>query len=314
LIHLIAHQAVRDVLESADSLKEWGVNPVLIGSYKRGVSIRRVKDVDMFCRLDTIDTDMPGQDVLDAFYSVLDGEFRRDSTGARRVKRQARSLQVSFPEFDGLYVDAVPARQRADGYWEIPKRDTDEWQQTNPDRLTELKSEMNDEFNGLYVPGVKLLRQTRRTILSSRPGGLFVELCFYDACHRGVIQKDNQTLVYVSGLEAIAAYLKDKVAWGATLPDPTMPGQVVQFRATDLQWEDARDRFAAAAKKARAAYAEEDRCVAAAAFRALLGRNGNDDWVFPTPAGCNDDGSKRAAAALIRAGESSIPAGDQRFA
>lgn len=310
----LAHQAVRDVLTSAGNLKDWGVNPVLIGSYKRDVSIRRVKDVDVFCRLDTIGGDVSGQDVLEAFYTVLDEEFGRDSAGARRVKRQARSLQVAFPEYDGLYVDAVPARLRPDGYWEIPRRDSGEWQATNPDQLTELKSAMNDAFGGLYVPGVKLLRQTRRTILPSRPGGLFVELCFYDACARGVVAKDNQTLVYVEGLEAIAGYLQNKVAWGATLPDPTMPGRVVTFRATDRQWEDARDRFTDAAARARAAYNEKDDLGAAAVvFRDLLGENGDGDRVFPMPAGYDDAGRKTAAASLIRPGDRFVPAGDRRF-
>ena len=309
----LAHKQVRDVLTNAEGLQPWGINPVLIGSYKRDVSIRRVKDVDVFCRMEDIDSNMAGSTVLDEFYKVLDAEFGADGDGKKRVKRQARSLQVTFPEYDGLYVDAVPARQRWDGYWEIPSKDSDEWQTTNPDGLTTLKTVMNDQFGGLYVPGVKLLRQARRHILKSRPGGLFVELCFYDACKRGVVSHFNQTIVFVTGLEAIAAYLDDKVDWGAALPDPTMLGQDVHFRATDLQWEDARDRFRAAATKARTAYEEEDLGVAAVAYRALLGENGDGDTVFPMPVGYNEDGTKRTAAALITPGESLVPAGDRRF-
>lgn len=309
----LAHNAVRDALTSADVLKEWGLKPVLIGSYKRDVSIRRVKDVDVFCRMESIGDNVSGQTVLSSFFKVLDDKFGVDDEGKRRVRRQARSLQVSFPEYDGLYVDAVPARQRWDGYWEIPAKDSEDWQATNPDELTALKTTMNANFGGFYVPGVKLLRQTRRTILSSRPGGLFVELCFYDACNRGAISKHNQTIVYVTGLEAIATYLDDKVNCGATLPDPTMPGRTVTFRATDKQWEDARDKFTAAAKKARVAYNEEDPGKAAVAFRDLLGDNGDGDTVFSMPAGYDEDGTKKAAAALITPGESFVPAGDRRF-
>lgn len=309
----LAHQRVRDALTKAERLKAWGLSPILIGSYKRGVSIRRVKDVDVFCRMNDIGTDVAGSTVLDEFFKVLDAEFGTDETGKRRVKRQARSLQVSFPEYDGLYVDAVPARERWDGYWEIPSKDSGDWVTTNPDELTTLKTTMNDQFGGLYVPGVKLLRQTRRHILKSRPGGLFVELCFYDACKRGAVSKVNQTLTYVTGLEAIATYLNDKVNWGRELPDPTMPGRNVHFRATDLQWEDARDRFGVAARKAREAYEKEDAGVAAVTYRSLLGENGDGDVVFPMPAGYNEDGTKRAAAALITSGESVVPAGDRRF-
>lgn len=309
----LAHNAVRDALGSADSLKDWGLKPVLIGSYKRDVSIRRVKDVDVFCRMESPD-DTPGQDVLAAFFKVLDDAFGTNSDGKKRTRQQDRSVTVGFPEYEDLYVDAVPARKRTDGYWEIPtKGSEDKWQTTNPEEMTALKSAMNDQFDGLYVPGVKLLRQTRRNILDSRPGGLFTEMCFYDACKRGVISKWNQTIVYVTGLEAIAEYLNDKVNWDRALPDPSMPGQYLTFRATDKQWETARDKFAAAAVKARTAYKEDDLGKAAVAFRDLLGENGDGDTVFTMPAGYNDDGTKRASAALIIPGEEGVPAGTGRF-
>lgn len=307
-----AHKQVRDTLTAADELKKWTVDPVLIGSYRRDVSIRRVKDVDVFCRMTTPDT-TTGQKVLDEFFKVLDSAFGTDGDGKKRVRRQTRSLQVAFGEYDDLYVDVVPARQRTDGYWEIPAKDSDEWQTTNPEKLTSLKTAMNDSLGDLYVPGVKLLRQTRRTILTSRPGGLFVELCFYDACNNGKVVKDNQATVYVTGLEAIADYLNDKVNWGKSLPDPTMPGRTLTFRATDLQWETARDKFATAATAARAALNEDDLGKAAVAFRKLLGENGDGDTVFPMPAGYNDDGAKRTSAGLIVAGESNVPAGNGRF-
>lgn len=309
----LAHASVRATLTSADALQEWGLSPVLIGSYKRDVSIRRVKDVDVFCRMESIDSGVSGSEVLDAFFEVLDAEYGRDRDGNRRVRRQARSLQVAFPEYDGLYVDAVPARPRGDGYWEIPKRDSDEWQSTNPEQMTQLKTDMNSATGELYVPTVKLLRQARRTILDSRPGGLFVELALYEACTQGLIHFDDQALAFVTGLEATAAYLQDKVSWGRQLPDPTMPGHWASFRATDLQWESARDRFVRAADKARGAYAEEDSGLAAVTYRGLLGENGDGGTVFPMPAGYNEDGTKKALTAPITAGERMVPAGDRRF-
>lgn len=307
-----AHKAVRAALTTADELKEWGLNPVLIGSYKRDVSIRRVTDVDVFCRMDDIDDDVAGDTVLNEYYKVLDAEFGTDDDGNKRVKRQARSITIDFPEYDGLHVDAVPARKRSDGYWEIPTSDG-EWQTTNPEKQTELKTAMNDAFADDYVPLVKLLRQTRRTILTSRPGGLFVELALYDACVNQKVSKVNRTLGYVTALEAIADYLDDKVSWGRQLPDHTMPGHSLSFRATDIQWESARDKFRAAATKARDAYDEEDSGKAAVKFRELLGKNGDGDLVFPIPPGYNDDGTKRTAATLITPGESKVPAGDRRF-
>lgn len=309
----LAHASVRDVLASADSLQDWALSPVLIGSYKRDVSIRRVKDVDMFCRMLSIDPVVSGQEVLDAFFKVLEAAYGRDESGVPRVRRQARSLQVSFPEFDGLYVDVVPARERLDGNWEIPEKNTADWQSTNPEKLTALKTDMNASMDGFYVPTVKLLRQARRTILDSRPGGLFVELALYDACSRGAVQWDSQAHAFVTALESIAQYLRDKVSWDRALPDPTMPGQNAKFRATDLQWESARDRFEAAAATARESYSTDDLGAAAIGYRSILGNNGDGDIVFPMPAGYDEDGKKKSFAGPITAGERMVPAGDRRF-
>ncbi|MCL6670509.1 nucleotidyltransferase domain-containing protein [Streptomyces panaciradicis] len=181
-----AHRLVRDVLEADPKLAEYGVSPVLIGSYKRNVSIRRIKDVDVFVRLTDVPGDVTAKDILDRFFKVLHAEFGTDADGHRRTKRQDRSLQVSFPEYD-LYVDAVPARPYGDGTWEIPQKgDGNEWVRTNPDGLTALSSTMNADHDEYYVPTVKLLRQTRRALLGmKKPGGFFIEMAAYQAFASG---------------------------------------------------------------------------------------------------------------------------------
>ncbi|MBC2592389.1 hypothetical protein [Rhodococcus aetherivorans] len=60
-----AHEDVRGVLTGAESLKEWGLSPILIGSYRRRVAIQRVYDVDVFCRMDDISADVEPSEVLD---------------------------------------------------------------------------------------------------------------------------------------------------------------------------------------------------------------------------------------------------------
>ncbi|GAB4085937.1 hypothetical protein GCM10028784_25670 [Myceligenerans cantabricum] len=309
-----AHRLVRDALEADSTLAEYGVSPVLIGSYKRNVSIKRIKDVDVFVRLPDLPVDVTSRDILDRFFKVLHAEFGADAEGHRRTKRQDRSLQVSFPEFD-LYVDAVPARPYWDDEsWEIPQKgDLNKWVRTNPDELTSLSSEMNAAHDDFYVPTVKLLRQTRRTLLGvgKKPGGFFFEMATYQAFASGAVSGNDQAEYYVSAVQEVSTIVDNFVSYGIGVNDPTLPGQTIQIRATDDELDAARTRFADAAASAKEALAEEDEGKAALAFRKLLGKDGDGDTVLPMPPGFNENGSKRAAA--ISAGAGAVPAGARTF-
>ncbi|MGC4941744.1 SMODS domain-containing nucleotidyltransferase [Kribbella sp. DT2] len=308
-----AHRLVRDALEADAKLTEYGVSPVLIGSYKRNVSIKRVKDVDVFVRLPDVPSDVTSNDILDRFFTVLHTEFGTDSDGHRRTKRQDRSLQISFPEYD-LYVDAVPARPYWDGEtWEIPQKgNVDKWVRTNPEALTSLSSEMNTTHDSYYVPTVKLLRQTRRSLLGlKKPGGFFIEVATYQAFVSGLVSGNDHAEYYVSALEEVAKIIDSFVSFGIDVNDPTLPGRTISIRATDDELATARTRFADAAEAARGALDEEDEGTAALAFQKLLGKNGDDKTVFPMPPGFNDDGTKRKSA--ISAGARVVPAGTRTF-
>ncbi|UKA58238.1 nucleotidyltransferase domain-containing protein [Arthrobacter sp. FW306-2-2C-D06B] len=308
-----AHQLVRSVLESDATLAEYGIKSVLIGSYKRRVSIRRVKDVDVFCMLEELPVGVTSKEILDKFFEVLHGAFGRDSSGHQRTKRQDRSLQVDFPEFD-LYVDAVPARPHWDkNSWEIPKRGQDnDWQQTNPDLLTSLTQQMNDAHAAMYVPTVKLLRQTRRALMGhSKPGGFFIEIATYQAFASGAVVGQNQADYYASALAVVAKLIKNHVDYGLSIGDPTLPGLPLSVRAKTEEFERLKTTFAGASESAARALAEEDRGKAALGFRNLLGVNGDGEEVFPMPAGYEEDGTKKER--LIVPGDAHVPAGSRNF-
>jgi hypothetical protein len=303
-----AHQAVRDTVDNHPDLVDKGIDTVLIGSYKRQVSIRRVKDVDVLSRTDGLD--MTATEALDLFERILSAD---DAFGEDRVERQDRSIKVMFRDYD-LHVDAVPARPAADSdYWEIPDRDG-EWTNTNPEELTRLSSEMNDKYDDLYVPIVKLIRQTRRANLGKRPGGLYFEILTYHAFKAG-LTGDNLGELYVAALRSVADQLQDVVD-GGEVDDPTMDGEHIKVRANDAQMEAAAKKFSTLATKAERALAD-DTCPAALAFREILGKNSDDEWVFPMPATCNQDGTVKSFSTLsstATAGDDNIPPGNRRFA
>ena len=192
-----AHKAIADILGENETLKKWGINPILIGSYGRRVSIRRVYDVDMFCRLDSYPEGVAADEVLDRVYEVL-----VDAYDEKSVTREDRSVTVLVPDADGLYVDVVPARE-VGSVWEIPT-EGGEWIATNPVEMAELKEDKNADFDEMYVPCVKLLRQARRTLLGkTKPGGFAVEMAFFTACEEGLVTKTtSMTQFFASAMEA----------------------------------------------------------------------------------------------------------------
>jgi hypothetical protein len=309
-----AHRLVRDALAADPTLALCGICAVLIGSYRRQVSIRRIKDVDVFVRLLGLPDDVTSKEILDRVFNVLDAAFGLDRDGHHRTKRQDRSIQVSFPEFD-LYVDAVPARPHADGEtWEIPQKgDLDKWLHTNPEELTALSSAMNSAHNEFYVPTVKLLRQTRRTLLGKgkKPGGFFVEVAAYLGFESGLVTGTCQAEYYVSALREVSAIITKFVDLGIELEDPTLPGETIKIRATDEELRRARDEFADAADRAEVALDDENEGQASLAFQKLLGKDPDGDFVFPMADGFKADGSKRWEGATP--GDRIVPAGAKTF-
>lgn len=299
-----AHAEVRECLEADADLSAVGIDTVLIGSYKRQVSIRRVKDVDVFSRLPDVDMSISSRDLLQLFADVLKEQY------GMRVEKQDRSVKIDFAPY-GLHVDAVPARP-AGAYWQIPDRSErgGQWQTTNPEGLTELSSAMNDRYNRLYVPVVKLIRQTRRAHIAKRPGGLFVEILTYHAFNEG-LSGENLPQLYVAALRSVASRLQ-AVAEGQSVEDPTMPGATIQVQVSEGQMRAAAAKFDELSSLANRAL-EDDRCPAAAAYRECFGKNDDGDWIFPIPADCNDDGTEKNVTSVV-AGDRHVPAGDRRFA
>ena len=299
-----AHQEVRDYLEGDETLASYGIDTVLIGSYKRHVAISGIKDVDVLSKLPKLSRDVEPKQLLGYFVKVL-----REVYGDERVQAQSRSVKVEFPAF-GLAVDVVPARlSQTSSYIEIPDR-SGGWQQTNPEALTELTTTMNNTYDGEYVPLVKLIRQTRRTHLGKRPGGLCFEIITYHAAQGG-LDRSCVAALFTSALASIAERLRLAAA-GVAVPDPSMPGKAIEIRATEAQMRQAADRFADLALQAAAALAA-DKCPAAKAYREILGRNAEGVWVMEMPAGCNEDGTPKNVS-NITAGDRTVPAGDRRFA
>jgi hypothetical protein len=313
-----AHKQVSAVLEADERLKGLGVSCFLIGSYGRDVSIRRVKDVDVFARLEKATSALRPGDILDHVTKVLEKAF----PGC--VERQHRSVKVEFSDYD-LCVDIVIARpciDHPDDHWQIPEKIEDDgrasWVETNPTKMGELKTAANKEFlvagTGVYVRVVKLVRQVRRTWVADQPGGYYFEVLTYHAFQD--LQPEESTVAdYLTVvLREIADCLPDYQNEGPD--DPTLDDRTIKTKATSDQVKAAAVRIAEAADLADQALAEEDACESAVLWRRLLGQTQNTEdpeEVFPLPDYCNQDGSRKKTSAIMK-GAPAVPAGRDRYA
>lgn len=317
-----AHKKVTEALKADERLTDLGVSTFLIGSYGRNVSIRRVKDVDVFARLARATASLRPGEILDHVTDVLQDAFPGE------VERQHRSVKVDFPDYD-LSVDVVIARpcvDHPDDHWQIPEKIEDDgrasWIETNPTKMGELTTAANKDFllsadnpdSGVYVPMVKLIRQIRRMWVDDQPGGYYFEVLTYHA-FQDLQPHEKSVADYLCViLRKIAHRLPGYVDEGPD--DPTLEDRTIKTKATPKQIEAAAGRVTQAADLAEEALEEEDTCKSAAKWRELLGQTQNVDEpedVFRLPEYCNADGTTKASSTRVK-GAPTVPAGRDRYA
>ena len=126
-----AHTEIRELVQQDEQLKEWGDEPLLIGSYGRDTGIYPGKDVDVFLRFTRLDTRAEPKVVFNTVWRVIVRKYGQFGQGGGRAQQQARSVKILFPDRDRISggdfsVDAVPA-VRHGGLWAIPTKDQNRW-------------------------------------------------------------------------------------------------------------------------------------------------------------------------------------------
>ncbi len=300
-----AHAEISKVLEASTQLQRWGVKPVLIGSYSRSTSIRPGKDVDVFCKLTSLDISASALEVFNAVYKVLFDHYGKD-----RVSPNHRSVEVKFEYKDddeAFSVDVVPA-VKWNGRWGIPCKDKKLWEdqktacrwiETNPEKLGELTSARNRGLQiggrGAYVPLVKLIRQIREHHLGEKkPGGLYFELLTYWAFEGG--RKESS---FAELLAAVLSFIAQRLtkANSEPLQDPAL-GRAYDPRPLDKEVVEAWVLFAELAREASQAVTL-NRCPAAVKWRRILGKN-DLGWCFTLPDGCDETGKELGPVTAVR--------------
>ena len=304
-----AHTEIQELLAGDVLMRSWGINTRLIGSYSRQTAIYPGKDVDVFARLENLDTSASPQDVYNGVWAPLVAQYRHVDEGGRATP-QARSIKIDFPDPTdrnaSIAVDAVPAVPQG-SRWAIPTKDRGlwapgqtRWVTTDPERFGEFSSQLNTASwgpavggQGAYKPVVKLMRQAREVHLSDKkPGGLYVEFAVYDVWAKRRVSGNEWGPLFANTLREVARRFAS--AAYEPLLDPGL-GTPVDPPLEAAQWDHASttlQRLADLAAKALNA----DRCNAALKWRRILGTNDRGQ-VFPLPPGCSTTGAAVAAGA-----------------
>ena len=293
-----AHTEIRELLQQDEQLKEWGVEPLLIGSYGRDTGIYPGKDVDVFLRFTRLDTRAEPRAVFNAVWRVIVRKYGQYGQDGGRAQQQARSVKVLFPDRDRISggdfsVDAVPAVRHGD-LWAIPTKDQNRWVEGEGRWVTtgavlfgDLSTELNQSATSprvgdrpAYKPIVKLVRQIRQTRLGDqRPGGLYLEFVTFEAWRSGLVGGSEWDVLLARTLQCIADRfrqagvnpLRDPVL-GTPVDPPLSAGQVEQAAAIF-------EKLAAAANRALPMNDTD----AATEWRKILGGNDRANPVLPYP-------------------------------
>ena len=293
-----AHTEIRELLQQDEQLKEWGVEPLLIGSYGRDTGIYPGKDVDVFLRFTRLDTRAEPRAVFNAVWRVIVRKYGQYGQVGGRAQQQARSVKVLFPDSDRISggdfsVDAVPAVRHGE-LWAIPTKDQNRWVEGEGRWVTtgavlfgDLSTELNQSATSprvsdrpAYKPIVKLVRQIRQTHLGDqRPGGLYLEFVTFDAWRSGLVGGSEWDVLLARTLQCIADRfrqagvnpLRDPVL-GTPVDPPLSAGQVEQAAAIF-------GKLAAAADRAL----PMNDIDAATEWRKILGGNDRANPVLPFP-------------------------------
>ena len=291
-----AHTEIRELLQQDEQLKEWGVEPLLIGSYGRDVGIYPGKDVDVFLRFTKLDIRTAPKVVFDAVWRIIVRKYGQYGQPGGRAQQQARSVKVLFPDRDlisggDFSVDAVPAVRHGD-LWAIPTKDQNRWVAgegrwvtTGAVRFGELSTYLNQSASKVgdrpaYKPIVKLVRQVRETHLGDkRPGGLYLEFVTFDAWRSRLVAGSEWDVLLARTLQCIADRFRQ--AGVKPLLDPVL-GTPVYPPLSAGQVEQASAIFAKLAAAANRALSMND-TNAATEWRGILGGNDRANPVLPYP-------------------------------
>lgn len=153
------HNAIRDYLKA-----RWDIeDDFLTGSYRRDTKTKKLKDIDIFAVIHKDGPQggyraQPPGEVLSALEDLLRDQWPD-------ARRDGMAVVIHYGKDDDVMsIDVVPAFDREGGGYHIPDPSAGDWIATNPKRHHELSIAKNAEYDGKFVPFVKMVKGINREL------------------------------------------------------------------------------------------------------------------------------------------------------
>lgn len=228
------------------------VDTFLSGSYSRKVQVLKLNDVDVIVTLDD-----PEGSYASSAEAALEGirSAAKESDLVRRTKLGVRAAKLFLHDHE-FTVDLVAAMEPEDGAdglllaRHLPEEGYDDWQLLNPEGQREAAADKNDDCDGVYVPGVRLVKFWNQG--EGKPlRSYHAESILWHAL--------NGPVEYPELIVRFFDEAYKRLAPGATTPDPGAPAaDPVDKRLEATERATARDKVEQARRIAHDAFGKED--------------------------------------------------------
>lgn len=239
----------------------------LSGSYARHTKTKKLKDVDIFCVLDSEGADTELRDeapvnILTRLQQVLAEQY---TSPPPTIGRRSCSVEFSADEEVPSF-DVVLAFDREGGGYEIPDQVTGEWIATDPEVHKAKATEKNAKCDGKWIPLVKMIKGFNREWQKPVRPSFLLEVMALDLIRPPFGRYHDEMVLFLANA---AERIHDE--W----PDPADLGPDVNSSMNAFERAEAAERLGEALVIAeRAVQLEDDRKEHAAidAWRQLFGK------------------------------------------
>ncbi|MBF4592012.1 CBASS oligonucleotide cyclase [Curtobacterium sp. VKM Ac-1395] len=183
------HRLIRDHIRERWDLED----DFLTGSYDRHTKTKKLKDVDVFV---VIDPDGPQGSLADGTGYAAIAALRDILAPRWEVETDDVVARIVYSAEEVASYEIAPAFATTDGYL-IPNGN--EWMETNPSIHADLVTAKNQEFGGIFVPLVKMLKGINREYDEPIQPSFLLEVMALDLCIAPAQNYANEVQFFLAG-------------------------------------------------------------------------------------------------------------------